>query len=96
MRRHAALLCLALAGCASGFVPGITPATAEQVQSCRYLDTVIGSSGLYGYFGSAGADNARSEAMERAQALGATHVVWQDRSASYGSTSVAAKAYRCS
>ncbi len=91
-----AVLCLFLAACASPpKTSAVRPATLEQVASCRYLDDVIGSSGLYGVFARQGSDNARADAFARAEALGATHLVWSPLSARHGSTDVSGKAYRC-
>jgi len=87
-----------LAGC-SGSPPkptqAIHPASAEEVAHCTYLDDVTGTSGWYGVFAEKGVANARTAALTKAAALGATDVVWQPVNAIYGSTSVNAKAYRC-
>lgn len=90
-----------LTGCAAPSAPlvpansSVRPATAEQVRACEYLDDVIGTSGFYGVFASQGVENARAETLNKAVSIGATHVVWQSSTVSYGSTSVAGKAYKC-
>lgn len=86
---------MALGGCAT--TPADAPAvtSTDQVTACRYVDDVVGSSGLYGAFASQGIENARAEALNKARAAGATHVVWQPSQGTFGSTTVAAKAYRC-
>lgn len=76
--------------------PAVTPATAEQVAGCQYVDDLVGVSGMYGVFADKGIENARKKALEKAASLGATHVVWADANTGYGSTSAAGKAYRCS
>lgn len=87
---------LALTGCASGInSTGVQPASPDQVTSCRYLDDVLGTSIFYGLFASAGGDNARAQALDKARAIGATHIVWNAPTARYGSTDVSGKAYRC-
>lgn len=95
----ASLLMVPLAGCVStqsvSRSATVAPATADQVSGCQYLDDLVGVSGMYGVFADKGVENARKKALEKAESLGATHVVWADASASYGSTSAAGKAYRC-
>ena len=95
-----AVLVLVLSGCAAPRAhvsqsATVRPANAEQVAGCVYVDDLVGTSGWYGVFASQGAENARQEALLKAETLGATHVVWQSISVVYGSTSIGAKAYRC-
>lgn len=73
----------------------VRPATAEDVAKCQYVDDITGTSGWYGMFAAQGIDNAKSEALARAQATGATHIVWADQKPVYGSTVITGKAYRC-
>lgn len=100
--RHALLLGLViLAGCAAPSdrvqaSSSVKPATADQVARCAYLDDVVGTSSLYGVFAASAAENARLEALTKAEKLGATHIVWTPMQGGYGSTSVSGKAYRCS
>lgn len=97
--RLAICLSVALAGCVSGVpvqVADIKVATTQAVAACEYRDTVHGTSSWYGLFAEAGMENARLSAFDKARQLRATHVVWEPPIAqSYGSTNVAAKAYRC-
>lgn len=99
MRRALILLTVALAACATSEqpigVPGIQSATEQQVAACKYLDTVAGASGWYGVFARKGLENARLAALEQAQALGATHVVWQPLAQGHGSSQAAGRAFRC-
>lgn len=99
MRVLAGFFVAALAGCASG-VPvldeSIKVSDAAGVSSCRYLDSVVGTSGWYGLQADKGYENARRYAYDQARKLGATHVVWEGGPIpGQGSTSAAAKAYRC-
>lgn len=100
--RHALPLCLLiLAGCAAPSdrvqtSSSVKPATTDQVAKCTYLDDVVGTSSLYGIFAASGAENARLEALTKAEKLGASHIVWAPMQGGYGSTSVSGKAYRCS
>lgn len=92
-------LVVVLAGCVSAQPVGrsatVVPATPEQVTGCTYLDDLAGVSGLYGVFADRGVENARRKALAKAESLGATHVVWGPAGADYGSSSAAARAYRC-
>lgn len=74
----------------------VKPATAEQVAGCAYLDDIVGTSAWYGAFASQGSENARQEALIRAEKVGATHIVWNAPTVLHGSTSVSGRAYRCS
>lgn len=101
MTRSSATLaaCALLASCAAP-VPAVRsgsvkPATADQVARCAYIDDVGGASGWYGVFASQGIENARAEVLLKAEAIGATHIVWNPPTAVYGGTSVIGKAYRC-
>ncbi|WP_156466705.1 hypothetical protein [Methylibium sp. Root1272] len=86
-------------GCATDGAPpskgAVKVTTADAVTGCAYIDDVVGTSGWYGLFATRGVENARGELLNRAQAAGATHVVWSAPSLTYGSTSVVGKAYRC-
>lgn len=100
MRYFALFAALALAGCAApsshvASSSSVKPATDDQVRSCTYLDDIVGTSAWYGAFASQGSENARQEALIRAEKIGATHIVWASPTALYGSTSVSGKAYRC-
>lgn len=92
-------LVLILSGCASGVAiqaSDVKVAEASQVANCRYLDSVMGTSSWYGLFAEAGFENARLSAFDKARKLGATHLTWDGQGASgFGSTNVAAKAWKC-
>jgi hypothetical protein len=75
---------------------GIEVAIIEQVSKCSYLDTVFGTSSLYGVFAEKGIENARLSAFEKAMNLGGTHVVWEAVSPSHGTSQVGAKVFKCS
>lgn len=100
MRRTLSLSLLLVAGCAAPSdrvqtSSSVKPATAEQMARCAYLDDVVGTSSLYGVFAASAAENARLEALTKAERLGATHIVWTPMQGGYGSTSVSGRAYRC-
>ncbi len=72
-------------------------ATAEEVKGFEYLGVVEASSALTGMAKESGYRNALNEAMNKASALGATHLVLDERSKPrYWTTSiiVRAEAYR--
>lgn len=68
---------------------------AQAMERCEILGELSGSSGLTGLFGLKGVDDIRHDLMRRAEALGATHVVWGKPSVGYFSTTETARAYRC-
>jgi hypothetical protein len=55
----------------------------ETVERCQYLADVSGASSVGGAFASTGLENARSEAREKAAAMGATHIVWVSAGGTY-------------
>lgn len=93
------IILLSLSGCATpigGYQTGVVSVVLQdQVGKCSYLDTVIGSSSWYGLFVDKGIENARAYALGKAEALGATHVVWETIDPVHGTTQIAAQAYRC-
>lgn len=100
MRTTMLLSALILAGCAAPSdrvqqSSTVKPATADQVARCTYLDDVVGMSSLYGVFAASAAENARLEALTKAEKLGATHIFWTPAQAAQGNTAVTGKAYRC-
>ena len=100
MRFTILALAIAFTGCAapSSHVASsgaVRPATADQVRACTYLDDIVDTSAWYGVFASQGSENARQEALIRAEKVGATHIVWGQPTVLYGGTSVSGKAYRC-
>lgn len=76
-------------------MPGVQVVALEKVACCQYLDTVYGTSSWYGLFAEKGIENARISAFEKAQSLGATHLVWEPIPQNSSSSSVAGKAYLC-
>jgi hypothetical protein len=66
-----------------------------EISPCTFLDDLSSSSGLTGFFAPKGVDNIKQNLLRQADKLGATHVVWGDSKAGYDSTSLTAKAYRC-
>lgn len=98
MRITALVLAALLAGCVTGTpvqVADIKVASPQTVAACQYLDTVYGTSAMYGVFAEKGIENARRSAFDKSQQLRATHIVWEPVSQGHGSSSVAARAYRC-
>lgn len=80
MNKAPLLLSLALlcAGCASTPTPRaamVRQANREEVRAGTFLGSVQGSSVLSGIYRQAGFENARNQMLDRAAALGATHVV---------------------
>jgi hypothetical protein len=94
------LLTLTLAACSSfphqdrygGLVKAVD---ADDVVHCKYLDHLGSSSGLTGLFAPKGVDNIKNNLLHQADALGATHVVWDKPMAGYDSTTLTGKAYLC-
>ena len=67
----------------------------DDVRNCQLLDRLSSSSGLTGFFAPKGVGNIKNNLLFQADALGATHVVWDKPMAGYESTSLSGKAYRC-
>lgn len=68
---------------------------ADMVSACKFLDNLSGSSGLTGFFALKGADNIKQNLLKHADAMGATHVVWDKPNVDYESTTLTGKAYLC-
>ena len=84
-------------GCAttlSSSAKRILDADAKMVEGCTYVGDVHGSSGWGNLAASTGIQNAKNKAVERAAALGATHILWIDISGGY-SPYVSGRAYKC-
>lgn len=84
-------------GCATTLSPSATKildADAKMVDGCTYVGDVHGSSGWGNLAASTGIQNAKNEAVEKAAALGATHILWTNISGGY-SPYVSGCAYRC-
>ena len=86
-----------LAACAttpSAAASKVADADENMVAACRFLGEVQGSSGWGNIAASAGMENAKNEAREKAAQLGATHVVWQAVSGGY-SPYATGRGYSC-
>jgi hypothetical protein len=87
----------AIGGCAtplSSKASAVREADESMVAGCTYLGDVAGTSGWGNLAASAGIENAKHEAMEKAAALGATHIVWRSLTGGYSPTATG-RAYRC-
>ena len=92
------LATLALGACTTTprqYSGSVMVSTAQATERCQILGELSGSSGLTALFGLKGVDDIRLDLMRRAEALGATHVVWGQPSVGYFSTTETARAYRC-
>ena len=89
----------ALCACAGPATPvqvqGVQPTDEAGVAGCRYIDTIMGTSGWYGVNAGLGMNNARTEALNQAVAIGGNRVVWVPVAQNYGSTQANAKVYKC-
>jgi hypothetical protein len=101
MRTNKAALILAAAGlaaCATTRSPTaaqILEADAAAVAQCKFVGHISGYSLLAGPGGKkVGRENAKTEALEQAAKLGATHVVWRAVSTGDG-TNADGDAYLC-
>jgi len=94
----AAFIAVALInGCAvtpSAAAAHVQEADAQMVTSCKYVAEVQGSSGWGNLAASAGMENAKTEAREKAAKRGATHIVWNSIAGGYAPY-VSGKAYKC-
>jgi hypothetical protein len=95
----AMLASLGLSACGSmgheRYAGKVAVADADDVVKCKFLDDLGSSSGLTGFFAPKGVDNIKQNLLRQADALGATHVVWDKPRAGYESTTLTGKAYRC-
>lgn len=73
----------------------VIEANPDMVTSCKLIDTLSSSSGLTGFFAPKGVDNIKQNLLRQADAMGATHVVWNKASVGYDETALSGKAYRC-
>lgn len=88
------MLCT-VASCASYKSTGTVIESAPgDVEDCKYISNVIGTSGWGGLASTTGINNAKEQAKQQAIELGATHMVWQSINGGY-SPSVSANAYKC-
>ena len=84
-------------GCASTpskYALRVKIADVQEVSKCKFVTNVQGSSSFGNLAASTGIENAKNEALEKAAAAGATHVVWKDTSWLMGS-SATGEAYKC-
>ena len=91
---------LALSACASfphqdRYAGLVKTVDADDVVHCKYAGALSSSSGLTGLFAPKGVDNIKNNLLQQADALGATHVVWDKAMAGYDSTTLTGKAYLC-
>lgn len=87
-----------LAGCATGLsrqAQAVQAADERMVSKCTFLGEVQGSSGWGNLAASAGMQNARNEAQEKAAQIGATHIVWMNIAGGFSPFAVG-RAYKCS
>lgn len=88
------MLCT-VAGCASYKSNGIIiESSPSEIEGCKYISNVIGTSGWGGLASTTGINNAKEQAKQQAVDLGATHIVWLSINGGY-SPSVSANAYKC-
>lgn len=73
----------------------VMEANPDMVTQCKLIDTLSSSSGLTGFFAPKGVDNIKQNLLRQADAMGATHVVWNKASVGYDETALSGKAYRC-
>ena len=87
-----------LAACGSmsnRYAGSVVASETGAMARCQYLGDISGNSGLSGFFALQGADSVKQDLLRRADAQGATHVVWDRPDVDYSSTTVVAKTYRC-
>lgn len=76
----------------------VVPSDETQMQSrgCASLGIVEGSSSFTGpLLANAGKDNAKTEALQRAELKGATHIVWNELDLGIFMIHASGKAYSC-
>jgi hypothetical protein len=73
----------------------IIEARPEAMRHCTFLGSVSSSSGLTGLFAPKGVDNIHQKLLKQADAMGATHIVWDKPVAGLEDTSASGKAYEC-
>lgn len=100
MKSMNALLPLALlTGCATTVITmppsSVKEALAGQVKDCQFIQTVSATSPLYGIFAGGAMQDLRASVFSAAEKMKATHVVFTQSEAVYGSTSMHAQAFNC-
>lgn len=98
--KHSIRACAGLlaTGCATTPSPAavkVADADETMVAACRFVGEVHGSSGWGNVAASAGMENAKTEAREKAAQMGATHVVWQTVAGGYSPYAIG-RVYSCS
>jgi Domain of unknown function (DUF4156) len=89
------LFCIACSTAPSEQGSKILESDEKGVSNCKFLGSVDGES-TFGAFTPEGLkEKAKSEALDKAAALGATHIIWESIAKTIDNTSVLAKAYRC-
>ena len=102
----AALLCACAASPATGgparvagALPSVQIASAAEVSHCAALPTVVGTNAQpvmeNGMLAAQSFGSARAAVLTKAQAEGATHVVWGDEIVGGAGSFVTARPYRC-
>lgn len=95
IKSKAFFLAILLLGCSSATIQTkIKDADINMVQSCKFAGSVSGTSGFGGLAASHGVMNAKKEALQQAEQLGATHIVWVNISAGMAPY-VSGNAYTC-
>jgi hypothetical protein len=72
----------------------IIPADEKMVAGCTFVGDVQGSSGWGNAVATTGMENAKNEALEKAAAFGATHILWTNVTGGY-SPYAHGRAYKC-
>jgi diphthamide biosynthesis methyltransferase len=67
----------------------------RDIAQCQHVGTPMGSSTHHWITTSAAETNSRNEVLNKAAALGATHVVWGQQVASPRYQAISAQAYKC-
>ncbi len=90
---------IALSACAGGSAtqPRSQVITADEgmVSKCQFLGDVQGWSFLAGLMSMTGQNQAREQAAQEAEKLGATHAIYKTASSGGSGSLVIASAYRC-
>ena len=91
---------LALSACATfsqqdRYAGPVKAIEADDAVHCKYIGALSSSSGLTGLFAPKGVDNIQNNLLHQADAMGATHVVWDKSFAGYDSTTQSGRAYIC-
>jgi hypothetical protein len=92
------LICIALVeGCAtmSPKAVGIREADERMVAGCKFLGTAEGNSLWGGVVQAAALENAKAEALNKAAAMGTTHLIWTKIDAGWWGQRVWGRAYEC-